>query len=99
MRPQYHARALAWVAEMQAGMTQVSIARREGLAHSTVSKAVKAIDPKIVFHSRRNILLPKHTASPQPNWSVPDAVTLAECHAGRAEIAAALAGRDGVVMP
>lgn len=35
----------------------------------------------------------------RPDWSIPNATTLAEAHAGRAEIAAALAGRDGVVMP
>ena len=35
----------------------------------------------------------------RPDWSIPNATTLAEAHAGRAEIAATLAGREGVVMP
>lgn len=35
----------------------------------------------------------------RPDWSIPNASTLAEARAGHDEIAAALAGREGVVMP
>ena len=35
----------------------------------------------------------------RPDWSIPNATTLAEAHAGHDEIAAALAGREGVMMP
>lgn len=100
MTPTYKARAMAWVNDMRAGMTQIQIAARDGLNPTSVSRAVRQIDPLIVFNSRRGIRFPKPPpAEERPSWSIPDAATLAEARAGRAEIAAALAGREGVVGP
>lgn len=99
MTPAYKARAMAWADDMRGGMTQVQIAARDGLNPTSVSRAVRQIDPWIVFHARRGMKFPTAKVDGRPAWSIPDAVTIAEARAGHAEIAAALAGREGVVMP
>ena len=100
MTPAYKTRAMAWADDMRSGMTQIQIAARDGLNPTSVSRAVRQIDPLIVFNSRRDIKFPKPPATEgRPSWSIPDDITIAEARAGRAEIAAALAGREGVVGP
>ena len=100
MTPAYKARAMAWADDMRAGMTQIQIAARDGLNPTSVSRAVRQIDPLIVFNARRGIKFPRPAETEaRPAWSIPDAVTIAEARAGHDEIAAALAGRKGVVGP